>query len=130
MIGIIKQFQEINYKKSVNVYRNLKYRDKVVYSVKQGNKVVAHMSSLKLEGKIRFSVSTKGVERIRLKKQKEVVAYIQGLLSNDHIAHPTDFKVSFNPYHHMDFMVEQVSVNTMAQASFVIFNENGVFVSF
>lgn len=120
---IIKLIREIDYSKSVQVYRNLKYRDDVIYSIKQSGKLVAHATDIKLK-EVHFKVSKKGVDRIRLKRQKEVVAYVKGYLCTDSFNILN--KIKFNPYYDYYFHSEGVEVK---QSEFVSLSKEGVFIN-
>lgn len=87
---------------NVKVYRNL---HKKCFSVKVGNKVVAHLEKFILED-CEFRVSQKGRERVLREKQKNVHAYIK---AKKLIVTDEDFngsQVHYNPYFQENFSLE------------------------
>ena len=60
----------------IQIYRNL---HKKCLSVRWKGKVIGHTDKIFLKN-VRFFVSKKGVERIRKRKQKSVVAWVEGEL--------------------------------------------------
>lgn len=97
-----------NLHEPVKVYRNLHFRDKKIYSLKQGNKVVAHAERLCLY-KCTYHVSEIGRLRILNKKRKEVIAYIQGYVTGSGCEttarnNNLEYEIKFNPYNNKGFV--------------------------
>lgn len=118
--------RKVNSEKVVYVYRNLKHKGKKVYSLKQGSLVVAHSSDLFLVN-CSFKVNTKGVERIRKNKRKEVVAFVCGYVGQLNFFGKSDKKVvKFNPYLNDTFVDEHN--NKVVDGANVLLNQLGVFI--
>lgn len=83
---------------TVDVYRNLRRR---AFSIREGGRVVGHRQGVMLRD-VTFIVSAAGVRRIRLRAQREVVAYARGDLWKSPLA-ATALRVRFNPYRSPDF---------------------------
>ena len=86
------------------VYRNLRYRDEVVYSVRKDGLVEGTALCVVLDGNtkypVKFAVGPKGNQRVRDEGRKNVHAVIRGCMVNavwryddmseDELAHATD----------------------------------------
>ena len=87
---------------TVEVYRNLREK---CWSVRQKGKVIAHSNDLWIFGA--FIVQPAGREKVRQTKQKNVHAFVRGILVS-----PDDFawipkklhRVTYNPYEHDEFV--------------------------
>lgn len=97
-----KQYKgrQIDFSKPVKVYRNL---NNGLFSVVQGNIVVAHVDSITLTD-VSFKVSEAGRQRVITTKQKNVHAYVVGkvVAVNDlqlkNIDNNTPSRIRYNPY--------------------------------
>jgi hypothetical protein len=105
----------------VRVYRNLNKRG-VVYSIAQKGQVVAYATDIKLKDCTCF-VNQKGVERVRLKKVREVHAWVEGYVTEEES--PAKQKMSYNPYKHNHFYNTQDG-SPVTEAPFMQFNQEGV----
>lgn len=108
----------------VQVYRNL-HQDGVVYSVKQGNKVVAHATAINLYY-VRFNVGEEGRKKVVRNRRKEVHAFVTGYIDT-WADFPEDLtrRVRYNPYEMEKFQCEGKDI---LKADFATINEKGVFV--
>ncbi len=95
----------------VEVYRNLKFRDRVVYSVRDAKTglVLGHATDLLLS-RCKFVVSQKGRERVLKEKKKNVHAWIEGSYGIIHAGDDRIFsegeRVRYNPYTNSHFEME------------------------
>ena len=106
MENIIIRFKgrKLDLNKSVKVYRCLQYRKERVYSIKQGNYVVAHTKRLSLFN-VKFHVSEKGRQRVLKRKIKSVHAYAEGFIIKNNINDVTNLnRVTYNPYKNKNFI--------------------------
>lgn len=78
----------------VRVYRNLR-NGKLSVMCTRSRKVIGHTDYICLSD-VKFIVSKKGVERIRARKRKSVVAFAEGYPAEDNYECQT--AVLFNPY--------------------------------
>lgn len=87
----------------VQVYRNLKFKDKVVYSIRDTKTglVLGHASNLMLSG-CEFVVNESGRQRVLKEKKKNVHAHIEGRYGVVHAGDDRIFSkgvgVRYNPY--------------------------------
>ena len=69
-----------------DVYRNLRFKDAVVYSVRKEGIVEGHAMAIILDGNakypVTFAVGPKGNQRVRDEKRKNVHAVIRGCIVN------------------------------------------------
>ena len=94
----------IDTSKRVKVYRNLHKR---CFSIVQGGLVVAYADTITLDDVI-FKVSEAGRQRVIREKQKNVHAYVTGLVGNDNNA-PTFLEITYNPYKRGEFYNKQTN---------------------
>lgn len=113
----------------VFVYRNLHYRDKVMYSVRnESTKRVSYHSPIVYMKDVEFKVSKAGRHRVLKEKRKNVHAGVKGYLL------PLDIEmwceepvqVRYNPYL-TDSFVRCDNGAPVYRAEKVLINENGVF---
>lgn len=75
------------------VYRNLRFRDETVYSVRKEGLVQGHALCVVMDGRddspVTFAVGPKGNQRVRDEKKKNVHAMIRGYIQNA-VWHPKD----------------------------------------
>lgn len=127
--NIITPFKsrELLLDKHVTVYRNLNFKKQKVYSIKQNGQVKAHSSALFLRD-CSFFVNQKGIDRIRKRKSREVVAYISGYITPSlcGITAKSNLpcKILFNPYKYNSF-IDIENENELKGAQFMVFNQNG-----
>ncbi len=79
-----------------DVYRCLTRRT-LPWSIREGGRVVEHRGSLALRN-VSFHVSAAGVDRIRARRQREVVAYVRGVLAESGPVPVAAQRVRFDPY--------------------------------
>lgn len=112
----------------VEVYRNLKFRDKVVYSVRDANTglVLGHASNLLL-GTCKFVVKQTGRERVLREKKKNVHAWIEGSFGIVHVGDDKIFSegigVSYNPYTNSEF--ERMDCGAPIYKASLVYIEDG-----
>ena len=116
--------RSIDISKPIRVYRNL---HKKVYSIKQGNLVVAHSFRLCLRD-FKTIVSKKGREKVLIDKRKNVHAFLEGYYETSGMgttAARNDLQsiIQYNPYKHDYFFCGDIVVNG---GKFCILDENGV----
>ena len=115
---------------TVFVYRNLRFRDRVVWSMKsvKSGLVVGRKSRVVLQD-CRFKVSQAGRARVLRERKKYVHAGVQGvLLAPDAKRITKDFiRATYNPYKYSTFIVEATG-EPIHHASLVVINEKGVWV--
>lgn len=125
--------RDIDLTKTVDVYRCLTKKGRV-YSIKQGGKVVAHTTHIALRD-CKFVIGKSGLERVRREGQKNVHAYIRGLVctKGTFSLGATDNKdlpaiVTYNPYKDDGFMCNNLTTDgyQLKGAGGVIINDNGV----
>jgi hypothetical protein len=104
---------------AADAYRNL-LRNCV--SVRQHGKVVARGQTVVMTNVV-FRVAPAGVQRIRRRHEREVVAYVRGTvesLSDEPLALPADAqRVCFNPFEHDTFVLEDGSPVWAADAFYM-----------
>ncbi len=92
----------------VEVYRNLKFRDRIVYSVRDAKTglVLGHAENLLLS-RCKFIVRQVGRERVLREKKKNVHAWIEGSFGIIHCGDDMIFNdgigVRYNPYTNSEF---------------------------
>lgn len=92
----------------VQVYRNLKFKDRVVYSIRDAKTrlVLGHASNLLLSG-CKFVVNQKGRERVIREKKKNVHAWVEGHFGIIHAGDDKIFsegtEIYYNPYTNTHF---------------------------
>jgi hypothetical protein len=105
----------------VKVYYNLRKQCLSVMD-KATRRVIKHVQNITL-GDVKFSVSKKGVERIRRNKRKAVVAFVEGrMIECDTICVAPELgwhAVSFNPYKHNSFVLRdtQTKIDSSSYAT-------------
>lgn len=103
----------------VQVYRNLNKKG-VVYSVRQGGKVIGYTTNIKLHP-CKFHVSEKARLRVVANKCREVHAWIEGYIVESEIK-TNNKTLSYNPYkfaHFYDVQTKQAVI----QAALIHFKE-------
>lgn len=110
MIPLMEHAKTETLPEKVFVYRNLKHKDKVVYSVKdtKTGKVVAHVENISLEN-VSFVVRQAGRERVLRDKQKNVHAGLRGTPVNKD---SSGVAITYNPYKNSSF-VERETGNSI-----------------
>lgn len=96
----------IDFTKPVKVYFNLR---KKVFSVQQGGRVVAHVSSIDLYD-VKFQVREAGRQRLLATKQKNVHAFVVGralVPGGPALDLNFDFRVTYNPYKAATFTIAE-----------------------
>jgi hypothetical protein len=117
----------------VEVYRNLKFKDRVVYSIRdvKTGLVLGHASTLLLS-RCKFVVNQKGRERVIKEKRKNVHAWIQGSMGIVHAGDDRIFstgrKVCYNPYTNSHFELADCG-EPVVEANLVWINEGLVSAS-
>jgi|688.fasta_scaffold00313_107 hypothetical protein len=114
---------------NVFVYRNLHYRDKVVYSVRnESTKRVSFHSSLVYLYDVVFKVGKAGQSRVRKEKRKNVHAGVKGSLApmGLDLWFGPFVQVRYNPYETGTF-VRCDNGEPVHRAKKVLINEQGVF---
>lgn len=104
-----------------DVYRCLTRRT-APWSIREGGRVVGHRDSLALRD-VTFRVSASGVDRIRRRSQREVVAYARGVLFESGPVPPDALGVRFDPYRAASFLLPDGS--PIAAAALVVFLADG-----
>lgn len=120
--------REIDFKKTVRVYRNLNKKG-VVWSVQQKGKVVAHATDLSLTGCVcLINHETQG--RVRKSKQRQVHAYIEGIISRQKKFEKT-YSITYKPFEHDYFYTMDItSIPVFIQGGdYMHFGPNGVTVA-
>ncbi len=120
------------------VYRNLRYRDEVVYSVRKDGLVEGTALCVVLDGNtkypVKFAVGPKGNQRVRDEGRKNVHALIRGCMVNavwryddmgeDELAHATDAAQSLK-HRSMDvregYVWKQITYDPHVYRNFVSF---------
>lgn len=118
----------IDTSKHIDVYRNLNRKGRV-YSIKQGNKVVAHATALCMVD-TRFIINTSGKKRCVETNQRNVHAYIRGyyvtygmgVTANNNLPHT----ITYDPYKDSGFYLKNDDILDVSDAKFLIINSNGV----
>jgi hypothetical protein len=108
------------------VYRNLKFKGKPVYSVKDTTlgKVVEHVESITLEG-VTFKVGQGGRARVLRERQKNVHAGAQGIRTDKKVTGEL-IRISYDPYRWDSFM-RLDTMKPIKSAEYVVINSTGVF---
>lgn len=102
------QFDSLFIGKKVMAYYNL---HKHTFSISFQNKVIMHADMVKLQD-VEFRVRQGGKEKVRLKKSKNVHAFVIGTLIDfceypcDEIIEPSGEVVTYNPYKYDSFVVK------------------------
>lgn len=104
-----------------DVYRCLTRRSHP-WSIREGGRVVGHASALALRD-VLFVVSAAGCARVRLRQQREVVAYARGALAESGPIPPEARRVRFDPYRAFAFTLPDGS--PISAAALVFFLPNG-----
>lgn len=116
---------------SVQVYRNLKYKDEAVYSIRSVNTglVLGHATHLLLS-RCKFVVSEAGRQRVLREKKKNVCAWIEGsfgiLHAGDGNIFNDGYKVYYNPYENETFVIHSTVFKDTYALS--IFDANVVYI--
>ena len=114
------------------VYRNLRFKDETVYSVRKDGLVEGHAMMIIMDGStkrpITFAVGPKGNQRVRNEQRKNVHAVIRGYIGNavwhdeDNMAHAID-ACSYHKDLHMGYRDgyewKKVTYNPFKYTSFV-----------
>ena len=117
----------------MEVYRNLKFKDRIVYSIRDPKTrlVLGHASDLLLT-QCKFVVNQAGRKRVLKEKKKNVHAWISGSLSVIHAGDDRIFsdgtKVQYNPYTNSQFEMAECG-EPVVEANLVYINETGVYAS-
>lgn len=117
----------------VQVYRNLKFKDKVVYSIRDATSglVLGHGTDLLLS-RCLLIVKDSGRKRVLKEKKKNVHAWIEGSFGIIHCGDNSIFndgvKVSYNPYKNYTFVFGETD-QPLFVANLVYIDEQGVFAS-
>lgn len=104
-----------------DVYRCLTRRT-TPWSIREGDRVVGHATTLCLRD-VEFRVSAAGCARIRLRRQREVVAHARGVLVESGPVPPGARRVSFDPYGPPAFTLPDGE--PIAAAALVLFAPDG-----
>lgn len=113
----------------VEVYRNLKFKDRIVYSVRDAKTglVLGHASNLLLN-RCCFIVRQKGRERVLKERKKNVHAWIEGSFGIIHFGDSRIFSegigVRYNPYTNNQF--EQAECGESIYKANVVYIEDGL----
>ena len=115
------------------VYRNLHYRNQVMWSVRnvKTGRVEMH-SPLVVLANATFKVSKAGRARVLRDKQKNVHAGVQGSpipIGLDELSDSSWIKVTYNPYLYETFIRTDTG-ERIDTASKVLINQQGVFAKF
>lgn len=116
----------------VEVYRNLSFRDGIVYSIRdlQYGRVLGHATNILLSS-CYFVVNQAGRERVIRERRKNVCAWIEGSFGILHMGDDEIFNdgvtVRFNPYNNKTFVQE--SGQHILTANVVYIDGRGVFAS-
>lgn len=104
--------------RGADVYRNLL---KHTVSVRLAGKVIAYGNTV-LVTDVAFRVQPAGVKRIRARGQREVIAYARGdaqIVPDDTLIPADAVRVCFNPFKHEQFVLEDGTPVTAADALYV-----------
>lgn len=117
----------IGYTEPLIIYRNLHKKGRW-YSVKQKGFVVGHTQQLVLKD-VTFVVNKKGKERAQLAKQRNVHAYLKGIVhQHPYIEVQPHFPlVTYNPFSELGFHIKGTN-DEIKFAEMVIINPHGVFL--
>lgn len=112
--------------KKVSVYYNL---HKHCFSVKHNNKVVGYFNYVKLKD-VKFTVRNSGRLNVIRTKQKNVHAFVSGILedynSESKIIEENKFdKITYNPYRFSTFVLN-LNQEPITNANEVILNNNNI----
>jgi hypothetical protein len=132
------------------VYRNLNFRDEVVYSVRKDGIVQGHATGIIMEGgqhPITFAVGPMGNQRVRDEKRKNVHAVIRGDVTHTvwyseesivsdywtpHFLQSRDgcrwVQVIYNPYKHKTFVSVEMDWDSPAPVFSPIFSAEKVVI--
>lgn len=121
----------------VEVYRNLKFKDRIVYSIrdKKTGLVLGHATTLLLTNNCYFVVNQKGREKVVSTKKRFVHAWIEGSFGIVHVGDDKIFsdgiRVRYNPYLNNTFVkvYEEGETGHMLSANVVWMDEDGVYAS-
>ena len=126
----------IDYNNDVLIYRNLNKKGKV-FSVKQGNLVVAHTKSIKLIN-CNFIINKAGQLRVRRKKRKNVHAYIKGRIVNGFFHNMSiinnilfDKEIVYNPYLYDYFCIKDLlteKIKPIKESKYLMINDGKVWI--
>ena len=114
----------------VEVYRNLKFKDRVVYSIRdvKSGLVLGHASTLLLS-RCKFVVNQKGRERVLRERKKNVHAWIEGSFGIVHAGDDRIFskgtEVQYNPYLNSHFEMSECG-EPVVEANIVWIDESSV----
>lgn len=116
--------REINFGTKCRIYKNL---HNGLFSVMQNGKVVAHVESFLLS-EVSFFVSLQGRERVIKTKQKNVHAFVSGIIDQvnnnfeDIILSNPDKTVYYNPYLYNSFVIgiNNININKTDRFNFVV----------
>lgn len=114
----------------VEVYRNLKFKNKIVYSIRDPKTglVLGHASKILLS-RCKFVVKEAGRQRVLKEKKKNVHAWVEGSFGIVHAGDDRIFsngtKISYNPYTNSHFEMVDCG-EPIAEASLVFINDGQV----
>lgn len=121
--------RQINLDKPILVYRNL---HKKLYSIKQGNIVVAHAERFCVRD-FETKVNLKGREKVLRTKTKNVHAFIKGYYETSGMGTGADrndlgVRIEYNPYEYPFFVSKNLTINTLKIIGgiFCILDKDGV----
>lgn len=108
--------------KPVQIYRNL---NKDMWSARQSSKVVEHYDTIILKD-CTFHVQKAGLERARKEKQRNVHAYVKGMIvsENEKLPKIKGYRISYNPFK-KDFFYYVDDMRKIDKADYLYFNEEG-----
>jgi len=115
--------REVDFDKPVQVYRCL-VRSGNIYSIKQYGYVVGHTEELTLKN-VNFHVNKAGRERCLKKKQRNVHAWVTGIINDSNV--PCEKKLHYNPYKASYFRTEEKD-SELLFAKYLTINKTGVFI--
>lgn len=112
----------------VFVYRNLKFKHRPVYSVRdvKTGRVVAHAESITLKD-VEFVVGQKGRERVIREKSKNVHAFVKGK-PVDAVEQNNSLPATYNPYKYKTF-VNRDTLEPVFSGSMATIASKGVYYS-
>ncbi|MCR9292028.1 MAG: hypothetical protein NXI32_04865 [bacterium] len=108
---------------NVDVYRNLKYRDRVVYSVRYLGKVIDRVESITLKN-VRFKSAT-DKQGDQCKKSRQVCQWIKGEHVNLGMSPGPMQRIVCDPKVQPGFFIQD-TLQRVTQADFVLVDRGGV----
>jgi hypothetical protein len=108
--------------KKVRVFKNL---HNGLYSIQHKGIIIAHVAEVSLE-EVTFSVQPAGRERVLRTKQKQIHAFVNGVVCP--ISPASQRRVSYNPYKGPSFVLAGVVPTPITAASTATITSQGVFI--